>query len=102
MSKETSITIKLEQELRDTFRAIVAAENANVSKVIRYLIQEYVNKKKEEATYMEFIRQEVALSRQLHNANEEDTARILADMDKLHKERIALTSSWKYSYAPKI
>jgi predicted transcriptional regulator len=59
MPKEAVFTMKLEPELRDAFMAAAAEVDRPASQIVRELMRGYVEKKKDEREYEEFVRRKV-------------------------------------------
>ncbi|MGK9231133.1 antitoxin of toxin-antitoxin stability system [Inquilinus limosus] len=63
MPKEAVFTMKLETELRDAFMAEAEATHRPASQVMRELMREFVQRRREEREYDEFLRRKVEIAR---------------------------------------
>ncbi|WP_345937781.1 MULTISPECIES: antitoxin of toxin-antitoxin stability system [Tistrella] len=80
--------MKLEPELRDMFMAEAAADDRPAAQVVRELMRDYINRRREARDYDEFVRRKVEVARKqrdagLHVSNEEveaDAAARRADL----------------------
>lgn len=63
MSKEAVFTLKLESELRDAFMAEAEASDRPASQIVRELMRDFVQRRKEEREYTEFLHRKVERSR---------------------------------------
>lgn len=64
MSKDAVFTLKLEPELRDAFMAEAEASHRPASQVVRELMREFVDRRREQRDYESFLKQTVAASLQ--------------------------------------
>ena len=76
MSTKAVFTMKLEPDLRDTFMAEAAADDRPAAQVVRELMRDYINQRREAREYDEFLRRKVEVARRqrdagLHVSNEE-------------------------------
>ncbi len=83
MPKEAVFTMKLEPELRDAFMAEAEAADRPASQIVREMMRDFVQKRKEEREYDEFVRRKVEIARRSIDAgrgrsNEEVEARFAA------------------------
>ena len=63
MSKEAVFTMKLEAALRDDFMAAAQADHRPASQVLRELMRDFVQRRREARDYDEFVRQKVEIGR---------------------------------------
>jgi len=63
MPKEAVFTMKLEAELRDAFMAEAEATHRPASQVMRELMREFVQRRREEREYDDFLRRKVEIAR---------------------------------------
>ena len=63
MSKEAVFTMKLEPELRDDFMAEAQASHRPASQILRELMREYVQRRREAREYDQFLQGKVAEAR---------------------------------------
>lgn len=63
MSKEAVFTMKLELELRDAFMAEAEAADRPASQIVRELMRDFVEKRQEERSYVDFYRRKVEKAR---------------------------------------
>jgi len=63
MPKEAVFTMKLEAELRDAFMAEAEATHRPASQVMRELMRDFVQRRREEREYDEFLRRKVEIAR---------------------------------------
>lgn len=63
MPKEAVFTMKLEPELRDAFMAEAEAADRPASQIVREMMRDFVQKRKEERQYDEFYRRKVEKAR---------------------------------------
>jgi UTP:GlnB (protein PII) uridylyltransferase len=63
MAKEAVFTMKLEPELRADFMAEVAKEDRPASQVVRELMREYIQQRRQVRDYDDYLRQKVEASR---------------------------------------
>jgi len=63
MPKEAVFTMKLEVELRDAFMAEAEATHRPASQVMRELMRDFVQRRREEREYDEFLRRKVEIAR---------------------------------------
>lgn len=63
MAKEAVFTMKLESELRDAFLAAAEAAHRPASQIVRELMRGYIQHRREEREYEEFLRCKVKLGR---------------------------------------
>jgi len=63
MPKEAVFTMKLEAELRDAFMSEVEATHRPASQVVRELMREFIQRRREEREYDEFLRRKVEIAR---------------------------------------
>ncbi|BCH12262.1 MULTISPECIES: antitoxin of toxin-antitoxin stability system [Mesorhizobium] len=63
MPKEAVFTMKLEPELRDAFMAETEADHRPASQVVRELMRDYIERRREEREYDEFLRRKVEVAR---------------------------------------
>ncbi|MGO4124150.1 antitoxin of toxin-antitoxin stability system [Inquilinus sp. YAF38] len=63
MPKEAVFTMKLEAELRDAFMSEVEAAHRPASQVVRELMREFIQRRREEREYDEFLRRKVEIAR---------------------------------------
>ncbi len=87
MPKEAVFTMKLEPELRDAFMAEAEAADRPASQIVRELMRDFVQKRKDERDYEDFYRRKVEKARKSIDAgigftNEE----VSAEMDALIAE----------------
>jgi predicted transcriptional regulator len=87
MPKEAVFTMKLEPELRDAFMAEAEATDRPASQIVRELMRDFVQKRKDERDYEDFYRRKVEKARKSIDAgigftNEE----VSAEMDALFAE----------------
>ena len=83
MSTKAVFTMKLEPELRDTFMAEAAADDRPAAQVVRELMRDYINRRREAREHDEFVRLKVEAARQqrdagLHLSNDEVEAEVAA------------------------
>jgi predicted transcriptional regulator len=64
MSKEAIFTMKLESALRDDFIATAAEEDRPAAQIIREMMRDYIEKRREEREYTEFLREKVEAARE--------------------------------------
>jgi len=57
--KEAVFTMKLEPDLRDTFMAEAAANDRSASQIVRELMRDYIEQRREAREYKEFLRGKV-------------------------------------------
>jgi predicted transcriptional regulator len=62
MAKEAVFTLKLEPELRDAFMAEAEASHRPASQVVRELMREFVDQRREQRDYEGFLKRTVAAS----------------------------------------
>jgi predicted transcriptional regulator len=62
MSKDAVFTLKLEPELRDAFMAEAEADHRPASQVVRELMREFVDRRREERDYDTFLKRTVDAS----------------------------------------
>ncbi|WP_437373259.1 hypothetical protein [Inquilinus limosus] len=91
MPKEAVFTMKLEAELRDAFMAEAEAAHRPASQVMRELMREFVQRRREEREYDEFLRRKVEIARASMRAgrgrsNEEVEAEFAARRAELLRE----------------
>ncbi|HEY4252479.1 MAG TPA: antitoxin of toxin-antitoxin stability system [Roseomonas sp.] len=60
--KEAVFTMKLEAELRDAFMAAAEAAHRPASQVVRELMRDYIERRREEQAYDDFLRRKVELA----------------------------------------
>ena len=63
MSKEAVFTMKLEPELRAEFMAEVAGEDRPASQVMRELMRDYIEQRRHERAYSEYLGRKVGKAR---------------------------------------
>jgi predicted transcriptional regulator len=63
MPKEAVFTMKLEPELRDAFMAEAEAADRPASQIVREMMRDFVQKRKEEREYDEFVLRKVEIAR---------------------------------------
>lgn len=63
MGTKTVFTMKLEPDLRDTFMAEAAAADRPASQVVRELMRNYIEQRRHERAYNEYLRCKVEHSR---------------------------------------
>jgi len=63
MSKEAVFTMKLEPELRDAFLAEAEADHRPASQIVRELMRTYIQRRREEREYEEFLHRKVQVAR---------------------------------------
>jgi hypothetical protein len=63
MTKEAVFTMKLEPALRDSFMAEAAAMHRPAAQIVRDLMRGYLDKRREEREYDEFVRAKVEEAR---------------------------------------
>ena len=63
MAKEAVFTMKLEPELRDAFLAEAEADHRPASQIVRELMRTYVQRRREEREYEEFLHRKVLVAR---------------------------------------
>lgn len=63
MSSKTVFTMKLEPELRDAFMAATAAEDRPASQVVRELMRGYIQQRRQDRDYDEYLRRKVEIAR---------------------------------------
>jgi len=91
MPKEAVFTMKLEAELRDAFMAEAEATHRPASQVMRELMREFVQRRREEREYDEFLHRKVEIARASMRAgrgrsNEEVEAEFAARRAELSRE----------------
>ena len=91
MPKEAVFTMKLEAELRDAFMAEAEAAHRPASQVMRDLMREFIQRRREEREYDEFLRRKVEIARAqrdvgLHFSNEDVEAEFAARRAELLRE----------------
>lgn len=91
MPKEAVFTMKLEAELRDAFMSEVEAAHRPASQVVRELMREFIQRRREEREYDEFLRRKVEIARAqrdagLHFSNEDIEAEFAARRAELLRE----------------
>ncbi|WP_306770195.1 antitoxin of toxin-antitoxin stability system [Mycobacterium sp. KBS0706] len=91
MPKEAVFTMKLEAELRDAFMAEAEATHRPASQVMRELMREFVQRRREEREYDDFLRRKVEIARASMRAgrgrsNEEVEAEFAARRAELLRE----------------
>lgn len=91
MPKDAVFTMKLEPELRAAFMAEAAGEDRPASQVLRELMRDYVERRRQSREYDEFLRQKVEAARASVHAgrmrsNDEVEARFAA-MRRAAKDR---------------
>lgn len=69
MTKNAVFTLKLEPELRDEFMTEAASEDRSASQVVRELMSEYVEKKRQAREYEQYVKQKVAKARESVRTN---------------------------------
>lgn len=83
MANETSFTMTIEAELRDAFLAEAAADERPAAQVVRDLMRDYVQRRREERAYDAYLGRKVAAAREqvaqgLTYANEDVEAEFAA------------------------
>lgn len=63
MSKQAVFTMKLEQELRETFMAEAASEDRPASQVMRELMRGYIEQRRQAREYDDYLRKKVEAGR---------------------------------------
>ncbi len=63
MTKQAVFTMKIEPELRDEFMAETRADHRPASQVLRELMREYIERRKKEREYDDYLRRKVELGR---------------------------------------
>lgn len=63
MSTKTVFTMKLEPELRDTFMAEAKAADRPASQVVRELMRDYIERRRQSREYDDFLRRKVDRAR---------------------------------------
>lgn len=63
MAKEAVFTMKLEPELRDAFMAEAEAADRPASQIVRELMRDFVQKRKDERDYEDYYRRKVLTAR---------------------------------------
>jgi len=63
MSKEAIFTMKLESELRTEFMAEAAAADRPASQVVRELMRDYIDRRRQARDYDEYLRRKVQAGR---------------------------------------
>lgn len=63
MSKQAVFTMKLEQELRETFMAEAASEDRPASQVMRELMRGYIEQRRQAREYDDYLREKVEAGR---------------------------------------
>lgn len=63
MSTNVMFTMKIEPELRDTFMAEATADDRPADQVVRELMRDYINRRREAREYDEFLRRKVEIAR---------------------------------------
>lgn len=63
MSKQAVFTLKLEAELRDEFIAEADAVHRPASQLVRELMRDFIQRRKQERDYDRFLREKVDLAR---------------------------------------
>jgi predicted transcriptional regulator len=63
MTKNAVFTMKLEPELRDAFMAAAAASHRPASQIMRELIRDFIQSKKDAEAYNAYLRRQVELGR---------------------------------------
>ncbi|MGO1080694.1 hypothetical protein [Inquilinus sp. CA228] len=91
MPKEAVFTMKLEAELRDAFMSEVEATHRPASQVVRELMREFIQRRREEREYDEFLRRKVEIARSSMRAgrgrsNEVVEAEFAAQRAELQRE----------------
>jgi uncharacterized protein (UPF0332 family) len=91
MPKEAVFTMKLEAELRDAFMAEAEAIRRPASQVMRELMREFIQRRREEREYDEFLRRKVEIARasmrsDRGQSNEEVEAEFTARRAELWRE----------------
>jgi hypothetical protein len=91
MPKEAVFTMKLEAELRDAFMAEAEATHRPASQVMRELMRDFVQRRREEREYDEFLRRKVEIARASMRAgrgrsNEDVEAEFAAIRAELERE----------------
>ncbi|GAB6043237.1 antitoxin of toxin-antitoxin stability system [Endothiovibrio diazotrophicus] len=69
MSKQAVFTMKLESELRAEFMAAAEAAHRPASQIVRELMRDYVQRRRETREYDEFLRRKVETARTSMHAN---------------------------------
>jgi predicted transcriptional regulator len=97
MPKEAVFTMKLEPELRDAFMAEAEAADRPASQIVRELMRDFVQKRKDERDYEDFYRRKVEKARKSIDAgigfsNEEVSAEmdaLIAELERKNHEKRA-------------
>lgn len=63
MSKESVFTMKLEAELRDQFMAEAEAVDRPASQVVRELMREFIQRRRQARDYDEFLQRKIEVAR---------------------------------------
>lgn len=63
MSKQAVFTMKLESELRENFMAEAAAEDRPASQIVRELMREYIEQRRQAREYDDYLREKVEAGR---------------------------------------
>lgn len=90
MSTKVIFTMKLEPELRDMFMAEAAADDRPASQVVRELMRDYVNQRRQAREYEAYLSHKVEIARadKAHGrsfSNEEIEAEFAAARDELSR-----------------
>ena len=88
MSKEAVFTMKLEHDLRADFMAAAAEEDRPASQIMRELMRDYVEQRRQVREYDEYLRRKVELARRQrdtgpHFSHEEVEAEAIARREVL-------------------
>lgn len=70
MAKEAVFTMKLEPELRAAFMEAAAADDRPASQVVRELMRDYVEQKRQSREYDAFLRQKIAAAQRSMQAGQ--------------------------------
>ena len=89
MAKEAVFTMKLEPELRDAFMAEAEAVDRPASEIVRELMRDYVEKRRHDRGYRDFVARKVEIARQSMDA---ERGRSGEDVERSFAERAAIWS----------
>jgi predicted transcriptional regulator len=70
MAKEAVFTMKLESDLRDAFMAEADAMHRPASQIVRDMMREFVDRRRENREYEEFVRRKVEKARESMRAGD--------------------------------
>ena len=90
MSKEAVFTMKLEPELRDQFMAEAAAAHQPASQVVRDLMRDFIEQRRQAREYDDFLRAKVDAARaSMQAGNGRSNAAVEAEFAALRKRASA-------------